>query len=464
MSLMTHRLQRARRQAGVTLIEAMVALVVMSFGMIALVGLMGNLRLSTDLAKQRGEAVRLAQSELERLRSFSALESDDPTVVSFEDSTKALDSITEKTYSVSPANSNTTFTVARQVAPVIVAGIEVARSVRVIVTWMDRTGKEGSVAEAGTPQSVTLDTVIARVDPSFSGSLSVNAPEGGTRQPGNRNPAIPVGAVDLDKKKSAFRPSASKEAVWVFNNATGVIVSTCTVPTGTALTPADLAAAVCSDTTAYLLSGTVRFSNSSPANPTAPEASPFKFGVAINEGVYKVLRVYAGTRNPARDASGALVWDTYTATPVIPKPEDAKSWVTYTLLPKVEDKDCVIDIPGTERFANYFCLVKPDDSSPTKWSGRVELTGFTIGTTASEYRVCRYTADYNGNGTPYVKAGDYIIDNYEHPDVYVDVVGSLARQNFLVVKGDVDCPTAPAVDASTGVFVDYSTKQHQPQL
>ena len=61
---MTRHTQLRRRQAGVTLIEAMVALLIMAFGMVALVGLQSNLRRSADLAKQRGEAIRIAQQQL----------------------------------------------------------------------------------------------------------------------------------------------------------------------------------------------------------------------------------------------------------------------------------------------------------------------------------------------------------------------------------------------------------------
>ena len=91
----------------------------------------------------------------------------------------------------------------------------------------------------------------------------------------------------------------------------------------------------------------------------------------------------------------------------------------------------------------------------------MELIDFSVGTTAADYRVCRYSADYDGSGdslTPDKKA----LDNLEHPAVYGKVTSSLARQNFLVIRGDVSCPTAPAVSPSTGVFANYSTIQQQP--
>lgn len=61
------------RQRGVTLIEALVAMAVMAFGMLALVGVQSTLRVNADLAKQRAEATRLAEAQLEAARSFVAV-------------------------------------------------------------------------------------------------------------------------------------------------------------------------------------------------------------------------------------------------------------------------------------------------------------------------------------------------------------------------------------------------------
>lgn len=55
---------RSVKSRGVSLVEALVALLVMSFGMVALVGILSNLRRSEDLARQRGEAQRIAQAEI----------------------------------------------------------------------------------------------------------------------------------------------------------------------------------------------------------------------------------------------------------------------------------------------------------------------------------------------------------------------------------------------------------------
>jgi len=319
----------------------------------------------------------------------------------------------------------------------------VAKSVRVIVTWADRTGESGSAATPGAPQSVTMDTMIARVDPGFAGSLEIQPPPGGLRQPSARHPSIPVTAKDLGNKQSAFRPSDLGSVVWVFNNVTGVIVGKCSIAAGTpvsTLTAADVES--CNNgTIGYLLSGTVRFSNADPANPTIPEASAIPLGLAIVGGSYTTPLLGPGGL-PVKDGSGNITMVSVSV-----------SAPTY---------ECFNDSPGVapsaQPFVNYNCIVYP---SSNVWSGKVTLTGFSTGTTASDYRVCRYSADYNGNGSANVTGGT-ALDNYEHPDLYVNVAGSLARQNFLVVRGDRACPAAPAVNPTGGVFVDYSTIQLQP--
>ena len=66
-------MQLRRRIRGVSLVEALVALAVMSIGMLALVGVQSTMRLNSDLAKQRTEATRIASEEIERMRSFISL-------------------------------------------------------------------------------------------------------------------------------------------------------------------------------------------------------------------------------------------------------------------------------------------------------------------------------------------------------------------------------------------------------
>ena len=434
--------RKPRRQRGVTLVEALVALMVMSFGMVALVGLMSNLRRSGDLGKQRSEAMRLAQAELARLRSFSVIKEPagaQPNILDYETDIITLDARVQ-----TPDDSNTTYQIKRWADSFIDQSVEPqAKTVQVVVDWKDRATTNADNREV---QQVVLNTVIARVDPAFAGSVSFTPPPGGIRQPADRHPAIPAAAKDLRDKTSVYRPSSLSSTVWVFNNVTGVITGVCSIEAGTpvsALTAADVETCK-NNTVGYLLSGTVRFSNADPANPTTPEAAAIPLDVAIVASSYLTQRLDADGR-PVKDSAGNVIMDTVMATPP-----------TYQCF-----NNSPSGSPGTQTFVNYDCIVYPDNGTRRNWSGKVILTGFDTGTTAADHRVCRYSADYNGNGSAYV-TNTIFLDNYEHPAVYVKVTGSLARQNFLVIRGDRACPSAPAVNPTHGVFVDHSTAQLQP--
>ncbi len=419
-----------RRQRGVTLIEALVALLVMSFGMLALVGLMSNLRLGADVAKQRSEAMRIARAQMAELRDFSVLTrtaSTPPTAYAYSDITNQAVAAP-----MAPVDSNTTYNVQRLVTPLPNAQ---GSQVRMTVSWTDR---------AGAPQFVNLDTVISATDPIFSAAVGFRPPAGAVTQPSARSPVIPPGAKQLDRQVSAFIPSNTADKVWVFNNVTGVITGKCSITPGTAvstLTAADVDSCK-NNTIGYLLSGTVRFSNVNPPNPAVPEAFAIPLDLSIVSGSYSLPHL--DPQGVPVISGGNMVLDSFTDT--------APSFDCFN--------DSPAAAPSTQAFVTYNCIVYPD-STTKLWSGRLQLTGFSTGTTAAEYKVCRYSADYNGSHGMFT--GDWKgIENEEHPAVYGRVAGSLARQNFLVVRGNLSCPTAPAVDLNAGVFADYSTLQLQP--
>ena len=62
-----------RHQRGTTLLEALIAFLVLSLGILTIGRVQTHLRLGSDIARQRAEAVRLGQEELENLRAFSVL-------------------------------------------------------------------------------------------------------------------------------------------------------------------------------------------------------------------------------------------------------------------------------------------------------------------------------------------------------------------------------------------------------
>ena len=421
-----------RGQRGVTLIEALVALLVMSFGMVAMVGLQGNLRRSGDLAKQRSEAMRIAQAEMATVRAFSVLAKPADAASNVRDYDTDISSLASRT--AAPDNTNTTFSVTRTVTPLVMDSAEPrAKTVSVAVSWNDRTG---------TAQTLFLDTIVSRTDPVYGVALGVTPPMSGVRQPDKRNPVIPPSATDLGNGSSVFRPDSGRVRVWVFNNVSGVITGRCEIPVGTALTsltPSNIDS--CDNSTiGYLASGVIRFSQLDAPDPSAPEGDampvPLSAMLSLTPSQFK------------NEAETALA----------PGGNDYPS----------PNHECYSDAPATssnrQKMVNYYCIVYPN--SQRNWWGQIQLTGLRIGTGSGEFKVCRYSGDYNGNGYTYraiTTRPGFLVDNEEHPATYLGVTYSLTRQNFLVMPGRATalCPLLPA-DVDAGRFVDYSTYQIQP--
>jgi len=238
-------------QRGVSLVEALVALLVMAFGMLAVVGVQTTMRSNGDIAKQRSEAVRIAQEAIEQWRGYSTLATTEGQVA-FAD----IQSAAAVRYG--PAGSgegvvayptNTVYLLVRTVPEDSPPGMQ---TVDATVSWVDRDGQT---------QSVELSTVISRVAPELAGTLAVPAYGSPTRRPQDRNAGIPVGAQQIDGNRSVYRPAGGGSAgsAWVFDNTTGYIVKQCSGPTVAAKATVTMNDLTCSDTTALPISGYVRF-------------------------------------------------------------------------------------------------------------------------------------------------------------------------------------------------------------
>lgn len=213
-----------RAQAGFTLIEALVSLLVVSFGMLAIAGMQTTLARNSDLAKQRTEAVRLAQFKMEELRAFDSIVSGTGTW------NYATDVVSGADAAFTPTNSNTAFTRSWTVTGLdgsTAAGANDAQKwIHVTVQWADRSSTTLN-------QSIKLDSNIARNNPTALKSLVAGQAQPKVRTPKNRNLNIPYPAVTLsDGKHSAFAPPPGAVA-YVFDNVSGNIVSSCPIPTAT---------------------------------------------------------------------------------------------------------------------------------------------------------------------------------------------------------------------------------------
>jgi len=397
---------------GVALIEAMVALLIMAFGMVALAGLQSNMRRGADLAKQRGEAIRLAQQQMEQLRNYSVLTLPANPAADVQDYASIATVATNA--NAGDTNSNAAFALTRTVTDVADTPL---KAVNVTVRWNDR---------ANGAQFVIIDSYINGADPSLSGSLGVTPDSTPLRRPAERQASIPVEAHDLGNKRSALVPGPTATVAWIFNNLTGLIIGRCTVPMGTA--SAALTKEFAADTancsynmSGYLLSGYVRFSLT--ATPSADHPASY----ALPN--FEMVIIQADT--PPTPASGP--------TPTTPP---APSYQCFDNAP--------VDASFLLPYVSYYCVVFPNTDATPSWSGKLNISGIALG--SGEHKICRYSADYDG---------DTNISNAEHPLNYYTVTGPLPRQNFLVINADASCPIGNAPNPIAGIFSNTRTVLHQ---
>ncbi len=415
------KLPSTYRQRGISLVEAIVALGVMAFGMLALVGVQSTLRNNGDLARQRTEAVRIAQERLESFRAFAAL-TGTTGGLDFDEIVSAGRTAVTTTGTALDGRLNTTFSstvtaaAATHTAPV--------RPITVVVDWTDRLGQF---------QSVVLHSVLAGLPPELPGSLALPPARLPFSAPLGRNRQVPLTAFSLPQQGvSIFRPpqgESSTPVAWIFNNVTGLVTGRCTL-TGTSNGPSITAeqAAACLDgrtaVSGQLISGYVRFAAGDPTAGGNSEAE-LPSGSVLN------LRMRMQLTSDGHPSPGAECYD------------DAPTVSGSTTL---------------EASAAYYCLIS--SNSQGLFSGRLRVeplafadgSAWTIGTGSTQFKVCRYTPLSSDTGTR----------NLDHPLDYTasgsPAFAGLSNQNFLVIGGAFSCPVETPTDNDA---FNTNTRLHQ---
>ena len=397
----------AFRQHGVSLIEAVVAMAVMGFGMLGVLGLQSSLRGNADISKQRSEAVRIAQETVETRRAFSVLAAA-PGAASYDQIASA------PATNVIRANANATFSLQTTVTTLpINANVLLAaphKRLVVDVTWRDRNDDL---------QLVRLGTMVSPVAPEVTAALSTPSGNSPAQEVAGRSPAIPTAAVDLGNGTSRFAPPGAATGVsWTFNNINGDITQRCVAST-------------CTDFLARLLAGYVNFETGSSEPSSLQAETPS--GVALVGGGGNNVEVRVEVSEP----SSATI-------------------------------NC-FEQPFTT-FVAYYCAVPVTLSSPF-WTGRATLilpgsfgVANDIGDNRSDrYRVCRYTKA-SARVLPHVTVPT--IRNEDHPLDYYRVANTLVGQNYLVIRAGngigsaFNCPA----DSTNPITpdIDGTTWHHQP--
>jgi Tfp pilus assembly protein PilV len=396
------------RQRGISLIESLVGFLVLSLGLLGVTHMHTSLRQNADTARQRTEAVRMAQQEIERLRGFA--------------STAAYDDIANAQQS---SNSQpTTFTLVRNVDDASTGGTIKATSVA--TSWSDRTGAV---------QAITLSTTLAGTLPVYSGILGMPSQDKSVSRPAGRAQRIPLGAKNLGDGRSVLKPGSRTGTALVFNQSTGLLASVCTNLATTlsqdSLSPSDLQQ--CQTVSGTVVTGYIRFSLGATADAVHANDAPMPLSLAMS------LDQASGSQS----AGAGCANDAMKTVRFVRNGESHTQTVLAQATPA--DVGATDWVEQGERFVAYTCWVLTA-TAQAGWSGQLAVSpeGWALGTTADTFKVCRYSADTDGSGT--------IDRNEEHPARYTDVRDALAQQNYLVVRGDVACPSGLAA----------ATVQHQP--
>ena len=429
-----HPRRHAPHQRGVTLIEALLAFLVLAGGVLSMAKLQLHLQAHADLSRQRSEAVRIAQEDIESLRAFGVSQAN--AAASGAAAYGRIETVTTSIDNLNGAALNTVFQLNRQIDDSHAARLKAAT---VRVTW---------IARDGSAQQAVLNSVVAGVSPALAGALtlapSLLAPTSGYA----RSPGTPVNAKNLGDGRSVLKPGAGTMA-YVFDNLSAQVTQRCT-DLASSLTTAQLSTSDlthCSELRGLWLSGTVRFSNASPPNAEAANDAPLDLALSV------ALSGVAIAASPSC-STVALKTVQYRTT-------DGIRREAVPLLAMPSSVGAAEWLELGELYVAYQCVV-PIAGTAGRWSGRSSLVplGWTLGTSASDHKVCRYTADLDRSGA--------IDRNEEHPADYVAVDRSLMQQNFLVIRGDQACPGDSAARitteevANTTLATPITTVHHQP--
>lgn len=496
------------RARGFAVIEALIAFLVVAFGMMALGSFQFTLSRASDVAKQRSEATRIAQREIDRLRSFGQKTADlntgDDRFTFAEEVAVGTSTATE-----SSALTNTDYAIARTVsaptAPVPALG-ERFRWIDIAVTWLDRTGGAQRIALS----SAISDGAPGELGASTTGRSGVP----GTLRPKNRNINIPYPAVNLANCPagtaacSGFIPPPGNR-LFVFNNENGNVQRFCVDPNNATIVVSEnmsTSALTCTDyltvygVEAYILSGYIRFKTGGNSQ------LPTRLNIADPLGFNDATRALIAT-DPTQAASVTTSPMLITSSGTGYAPQAYECYAQRQVMVRrnsnaVAGQTDILNIPdlgsataasvpagyANNNLANdprhiaYMCIVVPmdhDSNSTTAavWSGEVTFNprgGWVfstsggsrtlgqptndIGEATGKARLCRFTSDYNNNNQ---------ISNGEHPRYYRQATGALDNQNYLVVDGEDDCPgddaiTPTANNPTADDYIDTNTVEHQP--
>jgi len=391
------------RQRGVTLLEAVVAFFVLAAGSVAVAALQRELHVAADVSRERSQALRVAEDDVEQLRAFATIEGPPGT--------RSYAAIASAVVEAASAPGTTPYRIERSVDAVAFAG---AKATRVAVRWSDRRGGENAIV---------LHGFVAALDPQYSGSLALDggAVRSAPRGMLGRSPGVPLTAKRLDDGRSAWKPVETGTTAWLFDDRSGAVVGVCD-GIAAATRSADLdatALAACAAGRWLFVGGTVRVSATAPAAAASLSPTALAIRIELQDGVYP--------------APAACVGEAMKTVRVV---DDGGVHVADVALDATAASVGVAVWQETgDRFLSWHCVVAPRGDG--RWSGRIAVVanGWTIGAGGGDGRVCR-VASADEQAT--------IDANIAAAQVDADVGSALLGRHFVVVRGSDACPSTTA--------------------
>ena len=396
---------------GFALIEVLVSVIVVAFGMLALASMQLNLSRNADVAKQRSEAVRLAQEKMECLRAFTQITTSTTTSAT-RNCMGALRAIYAwddlATVSSDPLNplasaySNTTYARSWTIGGLTSDSL---RPVTVTLAWTDR---------AGAAQTFVLNSVISQSNPDNAGELGFPLPQNtNLKRPKNRSLNIPVAALSLGNGQSVYQLNSNLAVV--FNDDSGYVVQRCT----TTVTAANYASLVsggqCTNFNAYIIAGYI-------SGDTTWDAEAANLPTGIN-------------------TSSVTGWDSSSGQTIA---------CSYSQTTQATNQNTGSAIAGSNQYRYYLCVV-PVTAGGT-WSGTIRLAGMTTNNSGSRWRACRFE---------FPASALFPNANERNVQPYSNVSTSLDSQNYYLSSGTCPSSSITYFNGPSAQTTSYTTVQHQ---
>ena len=393
--------QARRRISGSTLIEALIAMLIMGAGMLSLSGMQMNLTRGADSTRQRTQALRLAQEKMEEFRSYTRIANSVTAAGTDHVSALNWNALADGHDSVS-GNAlyarSWTFDGTPESA---------MRSATVRVAWTDRNNAA---------QWLSLSSVLSKTDPFDAGLLGFPLPPSNQFQGlNNRNLAISVSAISLGNQRSALAFGRNGQYL-LLDDLSANVIRICTPPGLTATSSAaEIVAAFqnpdssqCDNLRAYLVSGYVGHDSTVSTSDWNALAS----GLGID---------HSGI---SRNAAAALGIKCQFGNAIDP--------VSSATIPDYRYYLCVIP------------LAEPAAHQAPDWSGKILLAGPPAWQASDNpHYVCRY--EYAATQDP----GDR---NRRNLQPYSHVTTSISQQNYLIARtSNASNPAPPVCPAGMNV-------------